>query len=129
MNESNKLITVDEYFAILEKLEELTSKEIYQKKTFEDFIKRCEENASFISPATESIYANYKRKLASLAVKENPSSQESALLTEFQEKMEKNNEEENVYTRKLDKAGYASAIIILVMLLNIGFIVAMALLK
>lgn len=128
-SEKSELVTVEEYFTLLKKTEELTPKEIMQKKEFEDFIDRCENNAEFISPATESVYAEYQRKLANLSVEENKSPQEIALLTQFQEKMEKSNEEENVYVRKLDKAGYASAIVILVMLLNIGFIVAMALLK
>lgn len=128
-SEKSELVTVEEYFTLLKKTEELSPKEIMQKKEFEDFIERCENNAEFISPATESVYAEYQRKLANLSVEETKTPQEIALLTEYQEKMEKSKEEENVYVKKLDKAGYASAIVILTMLLNIGFIVAMALLK
>ncbi len=125
----NEIITVEEYFTLLSKTEELTPKEIMQKKIFEDFITRCEENSSLISPATESIYAEYKRKLASLVAKENPTPQEVTVITDFREKMESQEmNQEASYTRKLDKAGYVSATVVLVILLNIGFIVAMALL-
>ncbi len=124
----DQLITVEEYFDLLKKTEELTNEEILQKKAFENFIEKCETHSEYISPATENIYADYKRKLVNLSVIEDKTPQELDLVNNFQNKMQENQEENN-YTRKLDKAGYISATVMLIMLLNIGFIIAMALLK
>lgn len=123
----NDIVTVEEYFAILAKKDGLTPKETMQKNHFEEFITNCEANPDLLSPAAEDIYAKYKKYLAAISTKENQTPLEQGILIDYQKKVSER-EEEQEYTRKLDKAGYVNATIILVMLLNIGFIIAMALL-
>lgn len=124
------LVTVEEYFAILAREGNLTPKDIMQKKRFEWFITNCEKNQDLLSPATEDIYAKYKKCLVSLSLKENQTQAEKEIVIDYQRKvLEMEEEKEQEYTRKLvDKAGYVNATIIIVMILNIGFIIAMALL-
>lgn len=128
----NDIVTAEEYFAILASDGDLTPKDKMQKKRFEWFITNCEKNLDLLSPAAEDIYAKYKNYLAALSEKENKTELEQGIVIEYQRKVLEMEKEENVqeeYTRKLvNKAGYVNALIILVMLLNIGFIIAMALL-
>lgn len=126
------IVTVEEYFSILANDGNITPKEMMQKKRFEWFINNCEKNPDLLSDATEKIYAKYKNHLASLSEKENQTQLEQDIVIDYQRKvleMGKEENEEEVYTRKLNKAGYVNATIILVMILNIGFIIAMALLE
>ncbi len=130
IEQMDEAVTVEEYFTILAKEGNLTPKDIMQKKRFESFITDCEKNPDLLSPATEDVYAEYKKHLAALPSKENPTQYEKEVIIDYQRKvleMEEQNEQE-AYTKKLDKAGYVNATIILIMILNIGFIIAMALL-
>lgn len=127
----NDIVTVEEYFAILAKKDGLTPKDTMQKNHFEEFITNCEKNPDLLSPAAQDIYAEYKKYLAALSTKENQTQLEQDIIIDYQKKVSEmeEQEQEQDYTRKLvDKAGYVNATIILVMLLNIGFIIAMALL-
>lgn len=126
----DNITTAEEYFEILAKEKDLTPKEVIKKRRFEWFITNCEKNSDFVSDATEDIYAKYKKHLVALSEKENKTALEQEAVNNYQQKileMEKRETEEG-YTRKLDKSGYVNATIILVMILNIGFIIAMALL-
>lgn len=123
--------TTEEYFAILAKENDLTPKEVIKKRRFEWFITNCEKNPDLLSDATEDVYAKYKNYMITLSEKENKTPLEQETVNGYQQKileMGKEENEEEVYTRKLNKAGYVNATIILVMILNIGFIIAMALL-
>ena len=125
------VIDVREYFELLKK-DHLTPKELSQKNIFENRIRRCEEYSSYISPATESIYSEYKKQMAALFTKENLTPFENEVLIDYQTRLSETDKggstEEDDYIKKLAKAGYINATIILVMILNIGFIIAMALL-
>lgn len=126
----NKIVTPEEYFTILAK-KEITPKERSQKNIFEDFISNCEKNPDLLSPAVEDIYSAYKRGMAKLFAKENKTPMEIEVVASYQRKIaETKNQESNEenLVRTLNKAGYVNATIILVMILNIGFIIAMALL-
>ena len=73
----------------------------------------------------QDVYSEYQRKLKELANKENN------VITEYEERVPNENlEETEDSTRKLvkNKSGYIDATVILVIILNIGFIIAMALL-
>lgn len=128
---SNENFTVEEYFEILKK-DIFTSKEINQKNIFENYIKKCEEYSLYLSPAVESIYSEYKKQMAALFTKENLTPFENEVLIDYQTRLSETDKggstEEDDYIKKLAKAGYINATIILVMILNIGFIIAMALL-
>lgn len=134
----DNIITVEEYTQLLNKEEELTPQEQIQVNSFENFIKNCEKYSNYLSPAVERIYSQYQKELAKIYTKEKRTKNENKVLVKFENQIlktenEENNvvnfENENQYTRKLtNKAGYVNATIILVMILNIGFIIAMALL-
>ena len=133
IEQMNNIITVEEYIYLLNKKNELTPQEQIQVDSFENFIKNCEKYVSYLSPAVKKIYYQYKKELAKVYTKEKRINNENKNLIEF-EKLEENKrvvefETINPYTRKLtNRAGYVNATIILVMILNIGFIIAMALL-
>ena len=120
----NRIITPTEYFNISAKKEK-TEKEIEDLQTFQDFIKECETYPNHATPAMQDVYSEYQRKLKELANKENN------VITEYEERVPNENlEETEDSTRKLlkNKSGYIDATVILVIILNIGFIIAMALL-
>lgn len=129
----NNIITVEEYIELLNSENELTPQQIIQMNSFETFIANCEKYSLYLSPAAEKIYSQYKKELAKIYTKEKRTKHENNVLLNFEKKVLEmnNNENENSeeFTRKLtNKAGYVNAAIILVMILNIGFIIAMALL-
>ena len=125
------IITVDEYFKLLDK-DNLTIEEMSQKNAFKKFILDCQEYESLISPAAQSILADYNNKLLSLETKKNKTSHEENVLKEFQNTFQEQESNENKEysgpTRNLSKAGYMDATIILALLLNVGFIIAMVIL-
>lgn len=124
--------TTEEYFAILAKENDLTPKEVIKKRRFEWFITNCEKNPDLLSDATEDVYAKYKNYMITLSEKENKTPLEQESVNVYQQKILETGKEENeeeAYKRTLNnKSGYVNATIILVMILNIGFIIAMALL-
>ncbi len=128
MNIKNNLITTEEYFEILNK-NDLTPEELRKKAYFEDFIKRCKKYEAYISPAAQSILSEYNSKTMALDSKENKTIYEENVLKDFQAAFEDNLEINKTKKRKLVKAGYIDASIILAVLLNVGFIIALSLLK
>lgn len=111
----SQTVTPQDYFQLLYKGENLTPKERSQKMIFESFIANCKKNREFLSPIVEDVYLEYQKELEKFY--------------KNQEQKEAIDFEQEVYTRKLtNKAGYINATIVLVMILNIGFIIAMALL-
>lgn len=122
----NEPVTTSEYFSILEKQDKLTPIEINKKRFYENFITTCSENIDLLSPTTENIYKEYQKEMHRICIKENRTYYEEEALQNYQAKMLQ--EDDKDYVRKLSKAGYVNATIIMVMILNIGFIVAMALL-
>lgn len=120
-----QIVTPQDYFQILNKEENLTPKERSQKMLFENFIANCEKNRNLLSPAVEDVYLEYQKELEKLYNNSNLVKKEKQNIINF----DLRKEEQKEYTRKLtNKAGYINATIILVMILNIGFIIAMALL-
>lgn len=127
-SQNNNLITSSEYFELLKKTE-LTPIESSQKKSFEDFIKQCQKYEELISPASQSILTQYNTKSLELANNENRTSHEEAVLEEFKNGFIQNeNLTQEGPSRKLAKAGYIDAAVILTIILNVGFIVAMTIL-
>lgn len=129
----DNITSPEEYFAILAKENDLTPKEVIKKRRFEWFITNCEKNPDLLSDATEDVYAKYKNYMITLSEKENKTPLEQEAVNGYQQKIlemgKEENEEEEAYKRTLsNKSGYVNATIILVMILNIGFIIAMALL-
>ncbi len=126
INNKNSVTTLDEYLELLKK-ESLSPIEMIEKKRFETFISNCQKYEEFISPAAQSILNTYNSSVLSLVNKNHKSKQEEEVLDRFQTSMEDNQKQisQNGPVRKLAKAGYIDATIILVALLNIGFIVAM----
>ncbi len=123
----SELITPEQYFELLSK-DQLTPKETIQKNSFEMFVRRCEELSSLISPATEGVYATYLKGITKLYGKENLSAFEEKALQNYEEKLKIKKETGQKRKLTLNQAGTINAIIIFVMLLNIGFIIAMAIL-
>ena len=126
-------ITPEEYFTILSQERDLTPKEVMQKRIFEkEFLENCEEHSYHLSQATEDVYGEYHNRMAALISKENKTLLEIEVLEKYQkwilERENKENNEEIVRKLSNDKGGYVNATIILVMILNIGFIIAMTLL-
>lgn len=118
-------ITTDEYFNIL-KQENLKPEDIIKKVSYEKYIKLCNEYEEFLSPAAQSILNTHNSKTMELSSKENKTPYEDAVLNEFKSTFEQNQQQLNNDgpVRKLAKAGYVDATIILVVLLNLGFIIA-----
>lgn len=126
-------VTPEEYFAILAQERDLTPKEVMQKRIFEkEFLENCEKYSYHLSQATEDVYGEYHNKMAALISKENKTILEIEAVEKYQKWVldVENKENNEVIVRKLsnDKGGYINATIILVMILNIGFIIAMTLL-
>lgn len=129
MESQTNLITTEQYFNILNK-ESLRPEEVIQKESYEKYINLCKQYDGLISPAAQSILSDYTSRLMSIGAKENKTAHEETVLKDFQSDF-KNNEEQlnqNGPTRTLAKAGYVNATIILTLLLNVGFVIAMSLL-
>lgn len=129
MNSQTNLITTEQYFDILSQ-ESLKPEEIIQKVSYEKFISMCRQYDGLISPAAQSILNEYNSRVMTIGTKETKTSHEESILNDFQSAF-KNNEEnlsQEGPTRTLAKAGYINATIILAILLNVGFVIAMAML-
>lgn len=129
MNSQDSLISVEEYFKILEK-ENLKPEELISKKSFEKYISLCKDYEDFLSPAAQSILNAYNSRVMNLNVKENKTAHEESVLTDFQSAFEATKEdlEQEGPVRRLAKSGYIDAAVILTILLNVGFIIAMTML-
>lgn len=125
--QDKQIISTNEYFEILGKQEEeLSPSDIVKKENYENFIRDCHRYESLISDTAQTILSEYNTKTSSVAVKENKTVHEEEFLQDLQSTFNQNVEPEETqeYTRKLTKAGYIDATVILVILLNIGIIVA-----
>ena len=113
-------ITVPEYFELIQKVE-LTPKEQYQVQTFENFITNAIQYEDLASDFLKSVIAMYRAHIRALY-----SAGKEELVEQIESKMvRKLPNNGNVRTHKLPDAGFVSSAIILVVLLNIGFIVAL----
>lgn len=126
MNSQTNLITVEQYFNILNQ-ESLKPEEIVQKASFEKYIQMCRTYESYLSPAAQSILSSYNAHVMAMGTKENKTSHEESVLKDFQSAFEKTDETLNQDgpVRTLTKSGYIDATIILAVILNLGFIIAM----
>lgn len=117
---SNSVVTVEEYFEILTKVDALSPKEESQKNIFKQFLSDCENNKEHISPASRDIYTEYRKEIAKLYCKKNLTEREREEINEYESKMNNSNN----HTRVLSKSGYVDAIVILALLLSVGIIIA-----
>ena len=133
MNTQTTIITTDEYFQLLSK-ENLSDIEKIQKARYERYIKLSQQYEDLLSPAAQDILNKYNSKIGELSLKEHRSSQEESKIQEFQSILEtKQDSLKLVRDKKINSniknfanAGYIDATIILTIILNVGFIVAMA---
>ncbi len=130
----NRQLTIDEYFTLLKK-NELNLVENHALKTFETYIQDCQKYEPYLVDDTRAYYNDFIRRLSQLSHEENITRCEQSALQKFSSLIPK---EEEVTTltpdndgpkKVLTKAGYIDSAIILAMLLNLGFIVAMTFLK
>lgn len=131
------IVTVDEFFRLIA-LKEDTFKEntlyLAQIETFRTFIKSCQElEAQGLEPESSTSYLNdfYRHavKLQQMQEEERTELQQEVIKMVPEELLEK--EKEMIRTRNIkpsNNSGYVNAFIILVVLLNIGFILAMTIL-
>ena len=132
MNSQTTIITTDEYFQLLSK-ENLSDIEKIQKAKYERYIKLSQQYEDLLSPAAQDILNKYNSKTRELVLKENRSIQEENKIKEFQSILEaKQDSLKLVHNKKINSsmknfanAGYIDATIVLAIILNIGFIVAM----
>lgn len=109
------VITTDKYFELSAK-KELTPFEEILKENYEEFIELATSNEKYITPTTEKILSEYNFKvLNGTNLSQEPPKEE----------VQKEQTPEYTLTRSMKKAGYINASVILVVLLNIGFIIAM----
>jgi hypothetical protein len=121
--------TTDEYFKILNQ-DKLNPSDLTKKESYEDFIENCQKYEDIITPATQSVLASYNSKLMNLSSKENKTSYEEEVVKNFKAPFQNQAEAErtNGPVRKLAKSGFIDATIIIVIILNIGFTIAMTIL-
>lgn len=145
----NIILSVKEYFEVIswpeEKVEEFLSdpKNNIAFTNFKDTIRMAEEldngngidNEGGILPKSAgSILQEYQKEIAKLLEKENKTTREEALISKYYKEPEqevvpiRTRTKENNYEMPTNKAGYIDATVILIMLLNIGFILAMTIL-
>ncbi len=118
--------TVDEYFELSKKMKEnLTPIEEIKIINFENFITLAEQNEDFVSNEVLNILNEYRQKRALLISPENEKNDNKIIQFKSFPKTPTDKVEEKVYTRKLSKTGYINASIMLIVILNIGFIVAL----
>lgn len=125
-NKKSFVVTVEEYFAILKKDGVLSPKEISQKNIFEKFMAECEKMSDTLSPACQDICTEYRKEIAKLYYRRELTPLESEVLTHYES--QKSTKEDLGYTRVFSKSGYVDAVVVLVLLMNVGFIIAMILL-
>jgi len=154
--ETNIILPIDQYFELIAKPEEEVQEFLKNPKNniaftnLEYTIQKAEElengngkdhEGGILPESANFILPRYYEKISELKEKENRTPREEILVTEYynemktQEEQENNiipmrtrTKEKNDYYRPTSKAGYIDATIILIMLLNIGFIVAMTIL-
>lgn len=125
-------LTVEEYFSLRDRMD-LSPEEIVQKSRFEDFIKNCLEFEAYLSKDAQRILNEYNMKQLEYAAKREMNTKpemnvESNNIVPFPLPPQEEPElvEEQGPVRTLTKAGYINSTVILIVILNIGFIVAMA---
>ena len=124
----NKLISVTEYFKLIEKAEtnpaEFTNEDQMKVNQFENFITTAIQYEDTASEALKSVIAMYREHIRVLY-----STGKENLANQIEEKLAvRLPEQENTRKLSLPQAGYVSSSIIVVVLLNIGFIIALAIL-
>jgi len=136
--DKNNVVTPEEYKELIAK-EEPTPIEIMKTKQYEDYIESCKYledldlgfGTNLAPTSSDKIVRDTNEIKLDLINKEDKTEHEEKVLQEFKEKLENTKELEQVngVSRKLKRTGYADIAIILVALLNIGFIFAMAILR
>ncbi len=128
----NNIITPEEYSILIAK-ENLAPDEILMKDIYERFIKDQNQldEVGLAPVSSEKLASEHTQNVMSLLDKPEKTTHEEKVLNELKERLEKpvENIVEGDFTRTRKKAGYIDVAVLLVVILNIGFIVAMALLK
>ncbi len=142
------ILDINTYFEIIAKPEEEVKEFLKDPKNnilftnFESIIEDAKEleKGGILPESATFIFPKYYEYVSALKEKENRTPREEIIVTkyynEMKEKEEKDNNivpmrtrtKENNYYKPTSKAGYIDAAVILIMLLNIGFIVAMTIL-
>jgi hypothetical protein len=123
----NTTTTTEEYFNILGS-NHLTPEDMTKKNSYENFIKSCQKYEDLISPTAQSVYSDYNSKVLNLEAKGNRTALEEEVLDSFKKPLQSELKEDGP-VRKLAKSGFIDATVILLVILNIGFIVAFTLLR
>lgn len=119
--DEQSLETVDEYFSLLEKKDK-KPEDVMKIRWFENFIHLCEQYESNLSLNAQEIYNRYtSKKMAYDLTKQKETLQTMATSNSLEKELSG-----PVRTRTLPKAGYVDATVILIVILNIGFILAIA---
>lgn len=128
--ELDKIITPEEYYKELINKENKTPEELMKIQRYEQYIRDCQDldNLGLLPESAQKNFTKHSSNIINLITKENKTEAEKKAIENYQNGTEVNKKELEVPTRKLSKAGYVDATIILVVLLNIGFIIAMAIL-
>lgn len=126
----HNVITPEEYSKIIEK-ENLTPKELIQKEQYERYIDYVKDLDSIgLAPtSSEPVMAEQNTRVARLMEKESKTSHEEEVLNNWKNDLEEVKVQTFSKNRQLKKAGHADIFILLYAILNIGFIIAMAMLK
>lgn len=128
-----KVITVTEYFELAHK-ESLTEEEKLAMEHFEDFIVNAITYEQYASDFLKSTIALYRNSIMSLYSR-NEAELAQNIENNIQQKIEEKENQiagikNNVRVRKMSSSsGYVSSAIILVVLLNLGFIIALTILS
>lgn len=116
-----RLVSVPEYFQLIQK-ENLTEEENIQIRQFENFITTAIQYEDKASEALKSVIEMYRAQIRVLYYTGKEEIAEN-LESKIESRLPNN---ENIRSLKpLPKAGFVSSAIILIVLLNLGFIIAM----
>lgn len=101
-------------------------------RIYEDYMTMCREldEKGLLPESAQKIVTEDRLHTMDLGTKENKTDHEEKVLSNFQSTFDNQNmgKENDGPVRQLTKAGYIDATVILVVILNVGFIIAMALL-
>ena len=147
MDKFSSIVTPEKYFNMLEQKDKITSEDAILAQNLEKYIRFCHKYKANLVEDVLAVYEDFMQRLKSLSAKEEKTPMEEMTLQMFQdilhplaeetelEQTELPSQEEGMKlsldrtlpsVAKSNNSGYINATVILVMILNIGFIVAMA---
>ncbi len=138
-SQPNNIITPREYKELIA-LSNPDPIQIMKIKNYEDFLNNCAylEQKGLLPEAADSIVSENNMNTMELANKENRTLQEEKVVENFQNALDRDEEDyDNIINfekaktriRTIAKAGYIDVTFVLISLLNLGFIIAMSLIS